>query len=225
MSASTTTTTGTAGAIDSMPWRPFHFKLTAFVGGGQFLDGYILGVIAIGFFLMPPEFGLTPFWRGMIGASALMGLFVGAIIGGWLTDRFGRVPLYTIDLVVFLVGSIAQLFVETMTQLFVVRLFLGLAIGVDYAVGPAYLAEFLPKKGRGRVLGGGLVFMWDIGFSLSLFVGVIGKVWGPEAWKWVLASSAIPALIVLILRIGSPESPRWLLLKGRLEEVPTRSIC
>jgi putative MFS transporter len=222
MSASTTTT-GTAAAIDNMSWRPFHFKMAAFVGGGQFIDGYVLGVIALGLFLMPADFGLTPFWRGLIGSSALVGLFVGAIIGGWLTDRFGRVRLYTADLLVFLIGSIAQLFVTTPLELYLIRLVMGLAIGVDYAVGPTYLAEFLPKKGRGRVLGGGLVFMWDIGFSLSLLIGVLGRGWGPGAWRWVLASSAIPALIVLLLRLGSPESPRWLVLKGRLDEAA--AVC
>jgi len=65
--------------------------------------------------------------------------------------------------------------------------------------------------------------MWTIGYSASLLVGVVGAHWGHGAWRWVLASSAIPAVIVMVLRIGSPESPRWLVRKGRLDEA--QAIC
>src|SRR6185369_8886626 len=128
-----------ASGIDDAPTKAFHIRMSAFVGGGQFIDGYILGVIAIGLVLMPSDFGLTPLWKGLIGASALIGIFVGGIFFGWVTDLIGRKNLYTIDLLVFLVGSLAQFFVETPAQLFTVRLIMGIAIGADYAVGPTYL--------------------------------------------------------------------------------------
>jgi putative MFS transporter len=196
--------------------------MSAFVGGGQFIDGYILGVIAIAMTLMPASFGLTPLWKGLVGASALIGIFVGGIAFGWVTDLIGRKNLYTIDLMVFFLGSIAQFFVETPGQLFVVRLVMGIAIGADYAVGPTYLSEFVPRMARGHILGS-LVGMWTLGYVISLAVGVIGKGWGPDGWRWVLASSAVPAAIVMVLRLGSPESPRWLVSKGRLEEAA--AIC
>jgi putative MFS transporter len=210
------------GSIDEAATRAFHFRMSAFVGGGQFIDGYILGVVAIALVLMPASFGLTPVWKGLIGSSALIGTFVGSIIFGWLADHIGRKRLYTTDLSIFLAGSIAQFFVVTPWQLFAVRLVVGIAIGVDYAVGPTYLAEFVPRRSRGRLLGS-LAGMWTIGYSASLAVGVIGAHWGHGAWRWVLASSALPAAIVLLLRIGSPESPRWLVRKGRLAEA--EAIC
>jgi MFS transporter, putative metabolite transport protein len=203
--------------IDDSRTTSFHLRLAAFVGGGQFIDGYILGVIAVGLTLLPADFGLTPVWKGLIGASALIGLFFGGIVFGRLSDLIGRRGLYTLDLVVFIVGSIAQFFVENVWQLFVVRLIVGLAIGADYAVGPTYLAEFVPRKSRSRILGS-LVGMFFIGYTLSIAVGVVGRGWGPDGWRWVLASSAVPALVVLLLRLGSPESPRWLVSKGRLDE-------
>src|SRR5262249_40754067 len=212
------TTTG----IDDAPLRPFHYRMSAFVGGGQFIDGYILGVIAIVFVLMPASFGITPLWKGLVGASALIGLFVGGITFGWITDLIGRKRLYTVDLVVFIAGSIAQFFVQTPWQLFVVRLVMGIAIGADYAVGPSYLSEFVPRRVRGRILGT-LVGMWTLGYVISLAVGVLGRGWGPDAWRWVLASSAGPAPAALLLRVGSPESPRWLVSKGRLAEAD--AIC
>jgi MFS transporter, putative metabolite transport protein len=119
-------------------------------------------------------------------------------------------------------GSIVQFFVVNSWQLFTVRLIVGIAIGIDYAVGPTYLAEFAPRRSRGRLLGS-LAGMWTVGYSASLLVGVIGAHWGHSAWRWVLASSTIPAIIVLVLRIGSPESPRWLVRKGRLPEA--EAVC
>lgn len=209
-------------SIDEAHTTAFHLRMAAFVGGGQFIDGYILGVIAIGLTLLPAQFGLTPIWKGLIGSSALIGLFFGGIVFGRMTDLIGRRGLYTIDLLIFLAGSIAQFFVESPWQLFAVRLVIGLAIGADYAVGPTYLAEFVPRRARGRILGS-LVGMFFVGYILSIAVGVVGQGWGPNAWRWVLASSAIPAVVVLVLRLGSPESPRWLVSKGRLAEA--EEIC
>jgi putative MFS transporter len=211
-----------ATGIDEAPIRAFHLRMAAFVGGGQFIDGYILGVIAIGLVLIPTSFGLTPLWMGLIGSSALIGLFVGGIVCGWVTDLIGRRALYTLDLVVFLVGSIAQFFVDAPWQLFAIRVVIGLAIGADYAVGPTYLAEFVPRRARGRLLGS-LVGMFFVGYILSLAVGVAGRGWGSDGWRWVIASSAVPAVMVLLLRLGSPESPRWLAAKGRLAEAA--AIC
>jgi MFS transporter, putative metabolite transport protein len=211
-----------ATGIDDAATHRFHLRMSAFVGGGQFIDGYILGVIAIALVLIPSSFGLTPLWMGLIGSSALIGLFVGGIACGWVTDLIGRKALYTIDLVVFLVGSVAQFFVTSPWELFAIRVLIGLAIGADYAVGPTYLAEFVPRVSRSRLLGS-LVGMFFVGYILSLGVGVLGRGWGPDGWRWVLASSAVPAAIVLLLRLGSPESPRWLAGKGRLEEA--LAIC
>jgi putative MFS transporter len=219
---SATASTAADNSIDGAATRSFHLRMSAFVGGGQFIDGYILGVVAIALVLIPSNFGLTPVWKGLIGSSALIGTFAGSIIFGWLADHVGRKNIYVTDLSVFLAGSVAQFFVVSAWQLFVVRLVVGIAIGIDYAVGPTYLAEFAPRKSRGQLLGS-LAGMWSVGYAASLAVGVIGAHWGHGAWRWVLASSAIPAVVVLLLRIGSPESPRWLVRKGRLAEA--QAVC
>src|SRR6185437_1269836 len=108
-------------SIDEAPTRAFHLRMSAFVGGGQFIDGYILGVVAIALVLMPSSFGLTPVWKGLIGSSALIGTFAGSLIFGWVADHVGRKALYTTDLTIFLVGSVAQFFVVNPWQLFSIR--------------------------------------------------------------------------------------------------------
>jgi MFS transporter, putative metabolite transport protein len=145
------TSAPTRQSIDEAVTRAFHFRMSAFVGGGQFIDGYILGVIAIALVLIPSNFGLTPVWKGLIGSSALIGTFAGSLVFGWVADHIGRKALYTADLSIFLIGSVAQFFVVNPWQLFSIRLVVGIAIGIDYAVGPTYLAEFAPRRSRGRL--------------------------------------------------------------------------
>jgi MFS transporter, putative metabolite transport protein len=203
--------------IDDAPLNGFHVRVAAYTTGGFFIDGYILGMIGIALVQIGPQLGLGSVWTGLIGASALAGIFFGAPLFGWVTDRVGRQTMYVIDLLVFLVASIAQFFVEGALALLVLRLVMGIAIGADYAIGGALLSEFLPKKQRGTLLAC-LNAIWTVGFVAAYVVGYFLQELGPEAWRWMLVSSAVPTAIVLALRLGTPESPRWLLSKGRVEE-------
>lgn len=101
--------------------------------------------------------------------------------------------------------------------LFILRILIGIALGGDYAVGSTLLAEFAPRKYRGLLLSS-LNVLWTIGYVLSNVVGYyLGKM-GPDSWRWMLVSAVVPAVIVLVMRIGTPESPRWLVKMGRNEE-------
>jgi MFS transporter, putative metabolite transport protein len=206
-----------AATIDDAPLSGFHLRVAVYTTGGFFCDGYILGMIGIALSLFAPQFGLGALWTGLIGAAALAGIFIGGLVFGWLTDLVGRQVMYVIDLLVFVVGSALQFFVEAPWQLFVLRLIMGIAIGADYAIGPALLAEFVPRRQRGPLLAS-LNAVWTVGFVAAYVVGYFLQDLGPEAWRWMLASSAIPATLVLLLRLGTPESPRWLMSKGRVDE-------
>ena len=206
-----------AMTIDDAPLNGFHIRVAAYTTGGLFIDGYILGMIGIALALLGPQLGLGSVWIGLIGASALAGIFIGAPVFGWLTDKVGRQTMYVADLLVFLIASILQFFVEGALALFLLRLVMGIAIGADYAIGGALLSEFLPKKQRGRLLAC-LNAVFTVGFVAAYVAGYFMQDIGPEAWRWMLASSAIPAALILLLRLGTPESPRWLLSKGRVDE-------
>jgi MFS transporter, putative metabolite transport protein len=99
------------------------------------------------------------------------------------------------------------------------RILLGLGMGGDFAVGHAMLAEFSPRKHRGLLLGSFSV-IWTIGYVAANLFGLTYVQHGshPDAWRWLLASAGVPALVVLLLRMGTPESPRWLLGQGRRTE-------
>ncbi|MCD7036069.1 MFS transporter [Metabacillus sp. GX 13764] len=203
--------------LDSAPLNKFHFKITALTFGANFSDGYSLGAIGTALALIGPQMNLGSSWMGLLGSSALIGIFLGSILLGRLGDAIGRQKLYLYDFLLLAIASALQFFVQGPVELFILRLIIGFCIGADYAIGPALVSEFVPKKHRGSLLGT-LTVMWTVGYVAAYFAGTLLAQAGPDSWRWLLASSTLPAILVLILRIGTPESPRWLMSKGRIEE-------
>lgn len=203
--------------IDDLPIGKFHIKIAGLTFGAHFTDGYILGLIGIAFTLINPQMQLDPFWQGLIGSSALLGLFFGSLFFGWISDHLGRQKIFLISFVLITIASVMQFYVESAFQLFLCRVLIGIGLGGDFSVGHAMLAEFSPRKHRGVLLGSFSV-IWTFGYVAATFVGTALLPLGDDAWRWMLASSAIPAALILIARIGTPESPRWLIHKGRVEE-------
>lgn len=197
--------------------RRFLYRLSAIIAGGMFIDGFILGGIGLVMPALTADLGLSAVWQGLIGASALIGIFFGGPIGGYLADKIGRKPMFIVDLAIFLVGSAAQFFVAEPWHLFVIRLVMGMAIGADYAIGWPLLAEFSPAQLRGKLLAFQEV-AWYVGYLLSYALGYFMSSAIHADWRIILGMSTIPSLIVFLLRLGTPESPRWLLSKGRVEE-------
>lgn len=142
------TGTSSGSAIDEAGFSRFHLKVTAYSAGGMFCDGYMLGIVAPALAAYGRQHEVSALWSGLIGASALIGLFLGSIAFGWLTDRVGRQTMYLADLLIFVVGSLAQALVTDVAWLFALRLLLGVAIGADYAISPTLLAEFAPRRHR-----------------------------------------------------------------------------
>ncbi|MCR6487355.1 MFS transporter [Amycolatopsis sp. OK19-0408] len=203
-------------ALDDASLSSFHKRLAIYSSGGPFLDGYILSIIGVAMVQVTPEFGLSASAQGLVGAAALIGIFFGAFLGGRLTDRFGRHLLFTVDLIALLGCSVLQAFVQNAVWLIILRLLIGVAVGADYPIATSLLAEFTPRRYRGKLLGA-YVTMWFVGAAAAYVVGqFLLEVDG--GWRWMLASSALPALVIILLRLGTPESPRWLVKVGRTEE-------
>lgn len=197
--------------------RRFLTKLTAVLVGGMFLDGYILGIIGTVIGAITIELSFTPLWEGLIVASSLLGILVGSPVGGWLGDKFGRKPLFMIDMGIFVLASVLQFFVHEPWQLFLVRLLMGVAVGVEYSVGWPLMSEFSPARLRGRLMGLTLIAFY-VGFMFAFIVGYLLTTTTSMDWRIILGSSTIPAVILFFARFGLPESPRWLWSKGRRDE-------
>jgi putative MFS transporter len=207
----------TASSAPDPRKQRFIIKLSGVIAGGMFIDGFILGGIGLVMPAMTASLGLDALWQGLIGASALIGIFFGGPIGGYLADKIGRKPMFIVDLSIFLVGSAAQFFVTDAWQLFAIRLLMGMAIGADYAIGWPLMVEFSPARLRGKLMAFQEV-AWYIGYLLSYAVGYYMSTGIQADWRIILGMSTVPSLIVFLLRLGTPESPRWLISKGRIAE-------
>ncbi|WP_406152689.1 MFS transporter [Streptomyces sp. NBC_01023] len=203
-------------SLDTAQLNRFHVKLTLVSSGGPFLDGYILGIIGIAMVQIQAQWAMSILWSGLIGASALIGVFVGGAVFGAVTDRIGRKLMFMIDLMAIIVCSVLQFFVTNEVELCVLRLLIGVAVGADYPIATSLVTEFAPKAWRAKLLGG-LNAMWFVGATVAAFVGYV-LLRSPDGWKWMLASSAIPAAVIVCARARIPESPRWLHSKGRTQE-------
>lgn len=203
--------------MDDLPLNGFHCRIAALTFGAHLVDGYVLGVIGYAIIQLTPAMRLTPFIAGMIGGAALLGLFIGSLILGWVSDHIGRQKIFTLSFVLITVASFLQFFATTPEQLIGLRILIGIGLGGDYSVGHTLLAEFAPRRHRGILLGAFSV-VWTIGYVLASLAGHHFISENPEAWRWLLASSALPALLITLLRWGTPESPRWLLRQGRFAE-------
>ncbi len=203
--------------------RRFLFRLTAVLVGGMFLDGYILGIIGPVTGLIQDDLQVNDLWIGLIAAGTLFGIFVGAPVGGWLTDKYGRKPMFLIDMGLFVLASflqffvaLGQFFITSAIQLLIIRFLMGIAIGGEYSIGMPLMTEFSPARLRGRLLGAALV-AWYVGFMVA-FIVAHGLMDAGVNWRIIIGSSTVIAAGLFLARLGLPESPRWLILKGRREE-------
>jgi MFS transporter, putative metabolite transport protein len=197
--------------------RRFQARMITVLIGGMFLDGYILGIIGPVAGTMSEDLQVSSLMQGLIAAAALLGILVGAPIGGWATDKWGRRPLFMFDIALFTVVSCLQFFIESPELLLAVRLLMGIAIGIEYAVGWPMLAEFSPTHLRGRLLGG-MTIAWYGGFMVAFLFGYLLIENTDVSWHFILGTSTFIALALFIGRIGLPESPRWLWSVGRRDE-------
>lgn len=207
--------------VNTTPQDPkkkrFLIKLSGVIAGGMFIDGFILGGTGLVMPALTADLNLSAVWQGLIGASALIGIFFGGPIGGYFGDRIGRKPMFMITLAVFVIGSAAQFVVMDAWQLFFIRLLMGMAIGADYAIGWPLLVEFSPARLRGKLMAFQEV-AWYVGYLAAYAVGYFLSTSIQADWRIILGISTIPSVIVFLLRLGTPESPRWLLSKGRKAE-------
>ena len=204
--------------IEDVPLNAFHRRLSYRAGAGGFVDGYVLCIIGVTLSQITTALSLSAFWEGIIAASSLIGVFFGGFIGGWITNAIGRRRTFFVGPVLFILASLAHLFTDSAVAIFLLRLIIGIAVGIEYPVSTSLVVEFMPKKYRGSRLAM-LTLVWFAGAAAAYSVGeIIFRTLGPDAWQWVLASSAVVGLVTILIRVGTPESARWLLSKGRLAE-------
>jgi putative MFS transporter len=205
-----------AGArLDRLPISSFHYRIFWLVGAGMFFDGYDLyvagGVIAS---VLQTKFAIGPQIPQFVSLT-FVGMTLGALITGFVGDKYGRRFTYQINLLIFGLASIAAAFAPDMFWLIVARFIQGLGLGAEIVVGYSTLTEFVPPKTRGRWLSF-MAFIVVAGFpATALLSYLIIPAFG---WRPMFIIAGIGSLIVWYLRKNLPESPRWLESVGRTAE-------
>ncbi len=205
--------------LDNAKLNSLHRKITALSVGGTFLDGYDISIISVALIVMSPvTFGLnTNIGKSLIAASTVIGMLIGAVIFGYITDLYGRRSMYMYDMVLFIIMTVAAALSFNFASLFVFRLILGLGLGADYAIGTTIIGEFTPVKYRGKLLVTN-VLAWFVGAAAAAVTGYLLLPLGGSSWRYMFLIGVIPAAIILILRRDVPESVRWLTNKGKKSE-------
>jgi len=192
--------------------RVFYWSLTSALAG--FLFGFDTVVISGAEKTIQALWGLSPWWHGIAMGSALYGTVVGAAIGGWPTDRFGRKATLLWIGLLYLVGAVGSAIAHHLAPFIVSRFIGGLGIGISTVAAPLYISEIAPPQMRGRLAG---MFQFNIVFGIlvafvsnALLAGI-----GEHAWRWMLGVAAFPSVLYAVMCLGIPESPRWLLSRKR----------
>ncbi|MTD25970.1 MFS transporter [Erwinia sorbitola] len=193
--------------------------------GGVFLDAYDLTTLSYGIDDVVKEFGLTPTITGLVTSSIMIGTIVGNLIGGWLTDKYGRYSVFMADMLFFVVSAIAAGLAPNVWVLIGARFLMGIGVGIDLPVAMAYLAEFSKFTGKGNKAARLAAWcpMWYAASSACFFIifalyFLLPAEHADWLWRASLLFGAVPALIIIAVRSKfMNESPLWAANQGDLE--------
>lgn len=196
--------------------RP-HYKLLLIGGLGYSFDGMDGAVVA---FLLPriqELWGLSTASLGLVGSAAPFGFFFGAILAGWMGDRFGRKKVMLWALAFYCLMSIVAAMAPNFEIFLIARIFAGLGAGAESVIIAPFLSEFIPPKRRGWFIGT-LAGFFSFGFVAAALIGRFVVPMGEDGWRWAQVITAVPILLLLWWRRSLPESPRFLISRGRIAE-------
>ncbi|MGB9070575.1 MAG: sugar porter family MFS transporter [Candidatus Acidiferrales bacterium] len=192
--------------------RRFVYLAAAFAGLGGLLFGYDTGVISGAQLFFATDFSLSTFALEVMVAAGLAGAAVGALVGGRLADRFGRRTLLIFTALIFAVGAVLCATAISTAMLFCGRVIVGLGIGLSSGTVPVYISEVSPPDARGWTVS---LFQLAITFGILLAYLVDYAFASMQGWRWMFGLAVVPAAIFALGMFYLPESPRWLVRRGR----------
>jgi sugar porter (SP) family MFS transporter len=181
---------------------------------GGLLFGFDTAVINGAIVFLKRQFALTDSQTEFGASSLLLGCVLGASLAAFTSDRFGRKKSLLAAAALFTVSSIGAALPRNITEFVIARVLGGLAIGLASTLSPLYIAEISPARIRGLLVSvNQLAIVTGILLSYSVNYGLTGA--GSANWRWMFASAAVPSAFFLVTLLSVPESPRWLVQKGR----------
>jgi len=201
--------------IESVPFSRWHTKARIIVGSATFFDAFDALSIA---FVLPVLIGLwhiEPLEIGVLIGASYIGQFIGALTFGWYAERRGRIRSVTIAIAIMSVMSMGCALSGSFAVLLVCRFIQGIGVGGEMPVAATYISELSNAHGRGKYF-----LLYELIFPVGLMAtGQIGAWLVPLiGWKIMFWIGAVPGLLIALLIARLPESPRWLISKGRFDE-------
>lgn len=212
-------TTNVTRRLDQLHWSRFHTLVTAVLGIGWLLDAFEVNIVGSVLGVIQTIFHLDANQAAWVVSIWLIGIMIGAFVFGYLADHFGRKRLFLLTLIMYSVCTVLTALSPTYVFLMLFRFLTAIGVGAEYAAVNSAISEFIPPDNRGKV--NGLVMnFWPVGAMLAALVNAffINLLAVNLGWRVGFAVGAIAAVCVLWMRRALPESPRWLLTKGRRQE-------
>lgn len=184
---------------------------------GGYLFGFDFAVISGALPFLRDAFGLNAWWEGFLTGSLALGCMVGCLAAGKLADRYGRKPGLMLAALIFILSSLGMAWSNSLTVFVCMRFAAGIGVGMASILSPLYIAEVSPAHIRGRNVSINQLTI-VIGILITNLVNYTLADKGAEAWRWMFGLGAVPSTIFLLGVFWLPESPRWLIGKGRTAE-------
>jgi MFS transporter, SP family, arabinose:H+ symporter len=213
-----------------MPNRFFVVRTALIVALGGFLMGFDASVISGVVRFIELEFGLSSIQLGWAVSSLTLTATLGMMVSGPLSDRFGRRTILYAAAILYGVSAIGSALAPTFALLVAARMLGGLAVGASLIIAPMYIAEISPPKMRGRMVSFNQLNI-VIGISVAFFTNYLilqlgqsdagwaqALAFGEHTWRWMLGLETLPAVLYFVGLFFVPQSPRWLIMKGREAE-------
>ncbi len=202
-------------AIQRVGFGRFQKKLMILCGLGWAADAMEILLISFALPSIGQEWNLSNAQKGLLSTAVFLGMLVGAYVWGRLSDKMGRKVGFISTVAISAVFGMLSAFAPSFSWLVILRVLTGFGVGgmlpVDYSI----FAEYLPNEKRGRYLVL-LESFWALGTLAA--AGLSWLIVPNFGWRWLLAVSALPAILIFFIRRDIPESPRYLLIKGRTKE-------
>lgn len=210
---------GEAGALirrfESVPFSRWHMKARIIVGSATFFDAFDALTLAFVLPVLIPLWHIEPVQIGLLIGSSYVGQLIGALFFGWLAERIGRIRSMAIAIAIMSLMSLGCIFSTGFEMLFVYRFIQGIGVGGEMPVAATYISELSNARGRGKYF-----MLYELIFPIGLMAtGQLGAWLVPSVgWQIMFWIGTIPGLVVAVMVLRLPESPRWLIGKRRFAE-------
>lgn len=215
--ADAATTDELTARLDRLPFTRLHGRVLVGSGVGWALDAMDVGLLSYVLVALAASWQITPAEQSWLATTSAVGMALGASLGGLLADRLGRRQVFAITLLIFGVATGLSALAWSVAILVALRFVVGLGLGAELPVASTLVSELAPARIRGRVVVM-LEAFWAVGWLAAAIIGATVVPSSDDGWRWALALGLLPAAYAIVVRIGLPESVRFLLARGRRTE-------